>query len=135
MKVTIRDIAKMAGTSPSSVSLVLNSKPGVRMEMRKQIEHLLLENGYTLKNQPERSLDKRNICFVYYKSTNWIANRKDNFLIRVLDGVERACSRYNCSISIINANYDNVSRVLGGDQKGAVGRDHLPGNRVRAPCG
>ena len=113
MKVTIRDIAKMAGTSPSSVSLVLNSKPGVRMEMRKQIEHLLLENGYTLKNQPERSPDKRNICFVYYKSTNWIANRKDNFLIRVLDGVERACSRYNCSISIINANYDNVSRVLG----------------------
>ena len=51
MKCTIRDIAKMAGTSPSSVSLVLNNKPGVRKEMRQQITKLLQENGYTLRSQ------------------------------------------------------------------------------------
>jgi len=112
MKPTIREIAKMAGTSPSSVSLVLNNKPGVRTEMRKLIEQVLVENGYTLKNQEGKIKEKKNICFIYYKSTNWIANRKDNFLPRVLEGIERACVKYNCSVYILNTDFSNVSNTL-----------------------
>ena len=64
MKCTIREIAKMAGTSPSSVSLVLNNKPGVRKEMRQQIAKLLQENGYTLKSQEKGgNSDVKRICF------------------------------------------------------------------------
>ena len=71
MKCTIRDIAKMAGTSPSSVSLVLNNKPGVRKEMRQQITKLLQENGYTLRSQEnDEKQETKRIGFIYYKSSN-----------------------------------------------------------------
>ena len=46
---TIREIARQAGVAASTVSLVLNSKPGVRKEMREKIARMLLENGYTIK--------------------------------------------------------------------------------------
>ncbi len=113
MKCTIREIAKMAGTSPSSVSLVLNNKPGVRKEMRQQIAKLLQENGYTLKSQEKGgNSDVKRICFIYYKSSNWIARRKDNFLLRILEGIENACQKLNCECTMVNANYDDLERVL-----------------------
>ena len=46
---TIREIARQAGVAASTVSLVLNSKPGVRKEMREKITRMLLENGYTIR--------------------------------------------------------------------------------------
>ena len=113
MKCTIRDIAKMAGTSPSSVSLVLNNKPGVRKEMRQQITKLLQENGYTLRSQEnDEKQETKRIGFIYYKSSNWIARRKDNFLLRILDGVESACQKQNCECTMVTANYDDLERVL-----------------------
>ncbi|MGI6007617.1 MAG: LacI family DNA-binding transcriptional regulator [Ruminococcus sp.] len=113
MKCTIRDIAKMAGTSPSSVSLVLNNKPGVRKEMRQQIAKLLQENGYTLKSQEKgEPFDVKRICFIYYKSSNWIARRKDNFLLRILDGIENACQKLKCECTMVNANYEDLGKVL-----------------------
>ncbi|MGI6011620.1 MAG: LacI family DNA-binding transcriptional regulator [Ruminococcus sp.] len=113
MKCTIRDIAKMAGTSPSSVSLVLNNKPGVRKEMRQRITRLLLENGYTLKSQEKAETSEvKRICFIYYKSSNWIARRKDNFLLRILEGIESACQKLNCEYSMVNANYEDLEKVL-----------------------
>ncbi len=43
---TIYDIAKLAGVSASSVSRVINGKPGVNKEKRKLIEDLLREHNY-----------------------------------------------------------------------------------------
>ena len=44
---TIYDIAKLAGVSASSVSRVINGKPGVNREARQRIELLLRQNHYT----------------------------------------------------------------------------------------
>ena len=43
---TIDDIAAMAGVSKSTVSRVLNNKPGVNRETRARIEKLLVENHF-----------------------------------------------------------------------------------------
>lgn len=110
MKHTVREIAKLAGTSPSSVSLVLNGKPGVRKEMRKKIEKILIENGYEIKgNVPDKMI---RIFFVYYRSSNWILRRKDNFFARIIDGIESACHRLNCELTMVHANSQNVDEVL-----------------------
>lgn len=43
---TIRDIAKLAGVSYQTVSLVINEKPGVSDKTRREILRLMDENGY-----------------------------------------------------------------------------------------
>lgn len=118
MSLTVREIAKIAGTSPSSVSLVLNNKPGVRKEMRQKIEHILRENGYQIKGQEvQEPVEMKKIYFIYYKSSNWIAKRKDNFLARVLDGIESASQKACCEVTLVNANYDNIEQILKGMTK------------------
>lgn len=44
---TIYDIAKIAGVSASSVSRVINNKPGINEENRKRIQEILKEYNYT----------------------------------------------------------------------------------------
>lgn len=47
MKMTIYDIAKQAGVSASTVSRVINGKPGIKESTRKKVQKLLDENAYT----------------------------------------------------------------------------------------
>ena len=62
-EMTIYDIAKMAGVSASSVSRVINGKPGVKRETREKIEMLLKkyhyapdENARSLVTQTSRTI-------------------------------------------------------------------------------
>ncbi|MDO4328553.1 MAG: LacI family DNA-binding transcriptional regulator [Lachnospiraceae bacterium] len=52
---TIYDIAKIAGVSPSSVSRVINNKPGINEENRKRIQEILKQYNYT-PNEAARGL-------------------------------------------------------------------------------
>lgn len=55
---TIYDIAKKAGVSASTVSRVVNNKPGIKPETRRKIEALLEQYDYT-PNETARGLVKR----------------------------------------------------------------------------
>lgn len=46
MNVTIKDVAKLAGTSTATVSLVLNDRPGVKEETRKKVREAVELIGY-----------------------------------------------------------------------------------------
>jgi DNA-binding LacI/PurR family transcriptional regulator len=48
MRTTMADVAQRAGTSVSTVSLVLNNKPGVSPEMRVAVLEAAAELGYSL---------------------------------------------------------------------------------------
>lgn len=52
---TIYDIAKIAGVSASTVSRVVNGKPGIKEETRQQIQELLKQYNYT-PNETARGL-------------------------------------------------------------------------------
>ena len=45
-KITIRDIAKLAGVSPAAVSLAINQKPGISEATRKKILEVAQEHNY-----------------------------------------------------------------------------------------
>ena len=85
---TIRQIAKAFGVAPSTVSVVLNNRPGVRSELRQKIREALVENGYQIR---EQATHQGNILFIYYKSTNYLAARKDDTIAQTLSGIEDAC--------------------------------------------
>ena len=45
----LREIAREANLSLSTISLVLNNKPGVKRETRERVAALLAENGYAIR--------------------------------------------------------------------------------------
>ena len=49
---TIYDIAKEAGVAASTVSRVINNKPGIREETRKRVRDLLEKYHYTPMRRP-----------------------------------------------------------------------------------
>ena len=55
MRPKLTDVAKKAGVSKTTVSRVINNKPGVAAEKRKKIQKLLEENHY-VPNEMARSL-------------------------------------------------------------------------------
>jgi len=55
MAITLRQVAKLAGVSPATVSRVINSRPGVRPEIRKRVWQVIREHGYE-PNPEARSL-------------------------------------------------------------------------------
>lgn len=54
-RMTIYDIAKEAGVSPSTVSRVINNKKGINEETRRRVQRLLQENNY-IRNETARGL-------------------------------------------------------------------------------
>lgn len=102
---TIREIATILGVSPSTVSFVLNNKPGVSNELREQIKIELVANGYEIKDSAAL---KGTFRFIYYKSTNYLAARKDGTLLLTLEGIEEVCREKNYSFEMVNANNKNL---------------------------
>lgn len=62
----MNDIAKMANVSKSTVSLVVNGKPGVSEDTRKKILNLLRDNGYERQRSVEGNRIKRNFNIGFF---------------------------------------------------------------------
>lgn len=124
---TVRQIAEQFGVAPSTVSVVLNNRPGVRMELREKIEAALIENGYTIKNgdsAPQSKSSRRStaaaadegerILFIYYKTSDYLAARKDNTVALIINGLNDGCEEEGCQFTIRNATPDTLDSVIEG---------------------
>lgn len=106
---TIRQIAEAFGVAPSTVSVVLNNRPGVRNELRQKIREALLANGYQIR---EAAAHQGSILFVYYTSTNYLAARKDDTMTQTLSGIEEVCAEKKYTLSIANASPASLDEIL-----------------------
>ncbi len=68
---TIKEIAKMAGVSPSAVSIVLNNRKGVGEETRKKVEEIVSQMNYVPNPNSRRLISNRsgNIAILLKKDT------------------------------------------------------------------
>ena len=81
----IREIAKQAGVSPATVSLVLNNKPNVNKETRARVTVLLEENGYQIKEKIDAPKAEAALLFLRYKSGTDRLESRDDFLVQSLN--------------------------------------------------
>lgn len=109
---TIREIARQAGVAASTVSLVLNSKPGVRKEMREKITRMLLENGYTIRQSAPAAAAAGEIRFIRYLSATHCPERNEDFFAGVLGGTEQYASRLGHQLSLSSATPDQLGALL-----------------------
>jgi LacI family transcriptional regulator, xylobiose transport system transcriptional regulator len=85
---TLAVIARLAGVSTPTVSRVLNGRPGVSSETRRQVETLLQEHGY---RRPGALEPAPSVEVVFYGLESYLA-------VSILRGVEEVVRRRDCAV-------------------------------------
>lgn len=108
-KLTINDIAKLAGVSKGAVSYVLNNKPGVSEEVRERVLRIIEEYGYKPNKLAQALAGKR---------TNFVAlvipDISDVFYAKIVKGVERTLTKngYFLNLYSTHANPEKEQEVF-----------------------
>lgn len=105
----VKDIAKIAGVSPSAVSVVLNGKKGVSDETRKRILDIINSNNY-VKTKKGKTYPK-NICFLKYKKHGMLVEQNEGFINQILDAIEAECRATGYHLSMINSVNDFAETI------------------------
>lgn len=112
-KTTLRDVARHADVALSTVSQVMNNKPGVSLEMRQRILNAAAELGYRPKIVVEDLLASE------IKTIGLLTKRRNGdvlvinpFYSYILAGAERECSRHNISMMYANVEVDENNHTL-----------------------
>jgi LacI family transcriptional regulator len=99
-KLTIRQIAKLADISRSSVSRVLNDHPNVSPKVREQVQKVIAETGY----QPDpiaRCLSSRRSRIIGLVVPLAIRSLFDDpFFPRLIQGISQSCTTHDYTLSL-----------------------------------
>ena len=108
MALRAKDIAKMLGVSPSTMSLVINNKPGVSDAKRKEIIQKIqeLDCGHLLR---EMKSSRENIGFVVYKRKGSIVDESP-FFSYFLEGITERLKNLDYNLTILYMS-SNMSRM------------------------
>ena len=107
----LKDIARLANVSISTVSLVLNNKAGVSREKRDYIRSLLQENGYTIPSADTSSV-KRSFRFFKYSRHGSMVNGNPGFVNSILDAIEKECRYQNCNLIMTAFDHTHMDRII-----------------------
>lgn len=98
---TVKEIAKIAGVSPSAVSVVLNGKKGVSEETRARVLEVINNNNYVKTKKAKTS--SKNICFLKYKKHGMLVEQNEGFINTILDSIEAECRSAGYHLSMITS--------------------------------
>ena len=109
MGVRMRDIAERLGVSATTVSLVLNNKPGAGEELRDRILKTARELGYS----PPRLAASGTLCLLHIARHGHTVNRDhDVFLAEYVEGLSQGAKQAGFSLEILNFKLSPIERVL-----------------------
>jgi len=111
-KLTIRQIAKLAGVSRSSVSGVINDRTNVSPGLREQVQRVIAETGF----QPDpiaRSLSNRSSHIIGLVIPLAIRSLfEDPFFPRLMQGISQGCNSHNYTLSLFLFHSEEEEREL-----------------------
>ena len=91
-RVTIKDVAKMANASVSTVSMTLNNRPGIGNEKRRKIIEIVKKTGYQPSLVAKALVNKRSYIIGLI-----INDISDHFFAELAKGVEDTAKKYGYS--------------------------------------
>ena len=97
---TLQQIAKIAGVSPATVSLVLNNKPGVSQTKRDEILELLQKYNYSPQRSTSNSTSKK-LLFIKFLKNGLLVEENAGFITAILDSVETECRKSGYALRIV----------------------------------
>ena len=113
MSVTVREIAKLAGVSISTVSRVLNDHPSVDDETRKRVRAVIDSNGYVPKLRAKPSEQKKSVCIVLSDSTGKSVHSHPT-VFTILGGLTTRLTELGIknSLHMLGDNPENIQALL-----------------------
>ena len=108
MAPTMEDVARLAGVSKSTVSLVLNRKPGVSLELRRAVEQAAAQLGYRLKSRPRRLNRARTLAVVYGHG-----GQPTGIYLGYLDGIRAFTQQAKINVVLIASEDQEDAEELG----------------------
>lgn len=94
---TIRDIAKMAGVSPTAVSFVINNRSGVSQETRKKVMDIIKRTGFT-PNVHTRRLNLGKSFAIHVVLRHYEYHLYNQFAQETLVGIFKASKAFGYSV-------------------------------------
>ena len=99
----IKEIAKLANVSKSTVSRAINDDPRIKESTKEKILIVINEIGYQ-PNQVARSLKTKQTKIIGILSSDL----ENPFYFKILKGIEKVIDKYNYNILVCNTNYETL---------------------------
>ena len=113
MAVTIKDVAKLAGVSPSTVSRVCNDNPAISKETRERVQKAMAELGYELPaaNDAQTTSSVKMVGIVLPPSQQ---DAYDNtFYLKAIRGISRFCNQQQVASNVITGkDYEEILQSI-----------------------
>jgi LacI family transcriptional regulator len=120
---TMRDVAAAAGVSLSTVSLVVNEKPGVRQERREMVQKVIQELNYVSKGRKNSGFKTKIIGLLMESLSE--ASRSEGYYLRIVSGIEDAAYElgYKVLLHVYRPAIDplnSIRELMGRDVDGLI---------------
>ena len=100
LAVTIKDVAKLAGVSPSTVSRVCNDNPAISRETREKVQKAMAKLGYELAPpEPQTSQSIKMIGIVLPPSDR--EAYENAFYLKAIRGISQICNQRQVASTVI----------------------------------
>lgn len=113
MAVTVKDVAKHAGVSPSTVSRVCNNNPAIRKETRDRVLQAIEELGYELSATQETPTARtiKNIGIVLPPSDR--EAYENSFYLKAIRGISQICNQRQVASTIVTGkDYEEILQSI-----------------------
>ena len=123
-KLTIKELAKLAGVSQTAVSFILNGKPGVSEQTRQKVLEIIEQTNYKVDRNSQRLALKKsfNICLAYLETSSPF---DDLFYFEVAKGMLSKSSEFGynivlCKIEVAKNHYKLPDVITSCDTDGII---------------
>ena len=105
MSVTLKDVAALAGVSPSTASRACKDNPSISRETKEKVRKAMEELGYEANLQPGDNSNSKTIGIILPPS--YKESFENAFHLEVIRGISQYCNSHNYMNTIITGQDDN----------------------------
>ena len=119
-KMNLKEIAKAAGVSQTTVTIVLHNRKGVSDETRARLEAMLKENGYTIQSDateenkvPKRvTVDGDKVMFIKFRRSGKVVDGNPEYISSLVDEVDHYSSLAGLELVFRNATPSTLREIF-----------------------
>lgn len=100
MAVTIKDVAALAGVSPSTVSRVCNNNPSISRETQERVRRAIAQLGYEVSPPTEPTAQAIRMIGIILPPSDWDVY-ENPFYLKAIRGINQVCNQRRVGSTVI----------------------------------